>query len=236
MKTYRSRKGPFATRPYYTTSEIEAICTDELLSVGLLPSFPEPIRIDRFIEKRFGITHEYEELPESVLGFSIFGPEGVESIVVAQFLDEDGSKSADRRIRTTLAHESGHVLLQGHLFALGKEAQSLFGDSIVMDKPKVLCREMPGLATSGQKKYDGRWWEFQANSAIGALLLPRMLVQKALDSILVSRGLLGAKVLEAERREEAIYQLTEVFDVNPAVARIRLDEVFPATDEKQLTL
>lgn len=236
MKTYRTNKGPFVSRPYYTTSEIEIICTDELLAVGLLPSSPEPIRIDRFIEKRFGITHEYEELPESVLGFSIFGPNSVESIVVARFLDEDGGKQAERRIRTTLAHESGHVLLQGHLFALGKQAQSLFGDSINMDKPKVLCRDMPGVGTSGQMKYDGRWWEFQANSAIGALLLPKILVQKALDRLLVERGLLGAKVLEAARREEAVYTLCEAFDVNPMVAKIRLEEIFPVSEERQLTL
>src|SRR5688500_13664444 len=130
MKSYRTNAGPFATRPFYKTSAIEAICTDELLAVGLYPKSPEPIRIDRFIEKRFDITHEYEDLPEHFLGYSLFGRHGVERIVVAKFLDDDPSKPSERRLRTTLAHEAGHVLLQGHLFALGEQAQNLFDNSV----------------------------------------------------------------------------------------------------------
>ena len=105
-----------------------------------------------------------------------------------------------------------------------------------MEKPKVLCRDLPGIEAAGSRKYDGRWWEYQANSAIGALLLPRSLVQKAVDPLLIERGFLGAKVLESSKREEAVRTLTEAFDVNPAVARIRLEEIFPVSDERQLTL
>jgi hypothetical protein len=236
MKTLRTTRGPFNSRPFYSTTEIESICSDELNSVGLFPVSPEPIRIDRFIEKRFNISHQYEELPENVLGFSIFGARGVEGIAVARFLDEDGSKQAERRIRTTLAHETGHVLLQGHLFALGQETQSLFDDSINSDQPKVLCRDLPGISTVSGRGYDGRWWEFQANSAIGALLLPRPLVHQALDSLLIERGLFGTKILESSNRNEAIHLLTDAFDVNPAVAKIRLEEIFPVANERQLTL
>jgi hypothetical protein len=236
MKSYRANAGPFATRPFYKTSAIEAICTDELLAVGLYPKSPEPIRIDRFVEKRFNITHDYEDLPENFLGYSLFGPNGVERIVVAKFLDDDPSKQAERRLRTTLAHEAGHVLLQGHLFALGDQAQNLFDDSVTMDSPRILCRDFPGIASSGQRRYDGRWWEFQANSAIGPLLLPRPLVRTALQPLLETRGMMGSQILATENRAEAVQKLTEIFDVNPVVARIRLAETFPETDAGQLTL
>lgn len=56
MRTFRSKKGPFTEAPYFEKSEIEAICLDELMKVGLLPKQAEPIRIDRFIEKRFQVT------------------------------------------------------------------------------------------------------------------------------------------------------------------------------------
>ena len=39
-----------------------------------------------------------------------------------------------------------------------------------------------GIRKSHSNRYDGRWWEFQANQAMGAALLPRKLVEVALDS------------------------------------------------------
>jgi hypothetical protein len=76
MKTFRTSAGPFSERPYYTQREIEEICGTELSGAGCLPGVPEPIRIDRFIEKRFGITHEYDDLGAAILGYTRFGPEG----------------------------------------------------------------------------------------------------------------------------------------------------------------
>lgn len=197
---------------------------------------PEAIRIDRFLEKRFGITHEYEDLPQNTLGYSLFGKNGVERIVVARFLDEDPRLQVERRLRTTIAHEVGHVLLQGHLFAFGDQTQSLFDDSVNMDNPQFLCRDLPGVRSNERHRYDGRWWEFQANSAIGPLLLPGPLVQIALACLLEARGLLETKILPASHRAEATQCLAEVFDVNPAVAQIRLEQLFPKSNESQLTL
>ncbi len=127
MKTFRSKTGPFKERPYYTNEDIENICHDELRAVDLYPLSPSPIRIDRFVEKRFVVTVVYEELADGVLGFTKFGPKGVQGIVVARSLD-DGGIPSERRIRTTLAHEAGHGLLHAHLFLSVREEDSLFGD------------------------------------------------------------------------------------------------------------
>src|SRR6266480_1646754 len=128
MRSYRPKSGPFQERPYYETQEIERICEDALREVDLLPSSPSPIRIDRFIEKHFGVTPVYEDLEKGVLGFTEFGPNAVQSVVVARTLDEEGTKPAERRIRATLAHEAGHGLLHAHLFVLGNQSKPLFGD------------------------------------------------------------------------------------------------------------
>src|SRR5579862_7938037 len=178
MKTFRTTKGPFAQRPYYKEYEIENICTDELRGVGLLPASPEPIRIDRFIEKRFSVVPSYEDLPEGVLGLTRFGKNGVQEVVVANALDGDSSAAAERRVRTTLAHEGGQCLLHTHLFVLATPSQNLFGDFSEPDKPKVLCRD------ETTSSYSGQWWEFQANMAMGHLLMPRLLVEKALEGFL----------------------------------------------------
>ncbi len=234
MRTFRSRAGPFAEQPYYEKDEIERICSSELEAVGLLPGAPEPVRIDRFVEKRFGVTPGFEDLSVGVLGWTRFGPKGVEAIVVARALGEEQTRVAERRISTTLAHEAGHGLLHAHLFVLGAETRSLFGEDRDVDPQRILCRGES--APGGGRRYSGRWWEFQANQAMGALLLPKRLVEKALERALVRRGSLGQLDLPADRREDAAHELAEAFEVNPVVARIRLGALYPAEALGQLTL
>lgn len=233
MKNIRSSSGPFVVRPHFKLREIEEICTSELRKAELYPSQPQAIRIDRFIEKRFGVTHRYEALPDGVLGFTLFGAKGVEDIVVARTLDEEGTKVAERRLRATLAHEGGHGLLHTYLFHLGEKPMSLFGDHD--HTPRILCREVVE-APRGRSGYNGQWWEFQANRAIGGLLMPRPLVEQALQDFCVEAGGLGQRVLSPEKRDAAIRELSTIFDVNPAVARIRIDEVFPSKNDSQMLL
>jgi hypothetical protein len=235
MRHIRSKRGPFSDRPHFKLSEIEQICIEALTEVDLYPTGPEPIRIDRFIEKRFGIAPEYQALPDGVLGFTKFGSSGVEAIVIAKVLDQGKAKVDERRLRSTLAHEGGHGLLHAHLFQLGEKPKSLFDDSDTT--PRILCRDVPD-APRVARGYDGRWWEFQANKAIGGLLMPRRLVERALvaGKFCNEAGNLGQLVLSPEKREAATRALADVFEVNPAVARLRLDDVFPKKNEAQLLL
>jgi hypothetical protein len=53
---------------------------------------------------------------------------------------------------------------------------------------------------------------------------------------LTSAGTLGQQRLEPTLRGQAARHLAKVFDVNPAVARIRLDDLFPEAATGQLTL
>jgi hypothetical protein len=236
MKTYRAYAGPFAERPYYPAEQIEQMCWDELNTAGLYPDAPAPVRIDRFIEKRFKISISYDDLPNGILGFTEFGNNGVASIVVAKALDDD-SRRSERRIRTTLAHEAGHGLLHMHLMALGSETRPLFEDSLDPIRPRILCRNEGVLPEARpKKKYDGKWWEFQANQAMTALLLPRSLVERALDPMLVPYGTLGKRTIVADTRDRAATLLSETFDVNPIVARLRLDAIHSEDEARQLTL
>jgi len=247
-----AKKGPFPKRPYYELLEIEKICDEELKSLGLFPASPCPVRIERFIEKRFGQSAEYEILPPGVLGLTQFGVGGVEKIVVSKPLSEDRSKTAQRRVTTTLAHEVGHGLLHSHLFARDDSDQSLFlfeGHADV-SRTQVLCRheEEPEPSISKvstangpiqiKSRYNGQWWEFQANQAMGVLVLPRVLVMKLLgtNDFLLPIGSLGLKTLDEEKRDKAIMHVADVFDVNPVVARFRLAALFPSENTKQLIL
>ena len=236
MRTFRSKTGPFAEQPYYTSDDMDAICSDELQKLGIYPAEPSPVRIDRFIERRFNLQPTYEDLPNGLLGFTLFGAKGVEKIVVTRSLDEEGTRPAERRLRATLAHEAGHGLLHAHLFVLGSRPDSLFGDGLATGAPKILCRDdaVPSWPTIAKPSY--RWWEFQANMAMGALLLPKALVVKALHSHLEPQGMLGLPILSEGRRDPAVGELADIFDVNAVVVRIRLQTLFPDNSGSQLTL
>lgn len=161
-----------------------------------------------------------------------FGRNGVQGITIAQALDDEASKTSERRIRTTLAHEGGHGLLHAHLFAFAED-KLLFGE-YTQKGPAVLCRDVAGATKN--TNYSGQWWEYQANMAMGSLLMPRPLVHKAADKFLVNRGQMGLKELPIEKRSEAISELSGVFDVNPVVVTIRLNEIFPENSSAQMTL
>ncbi len=81
-----------------------------------------------------------------------------------------------------------------------------------------------------------RWWEFQANLAMGALLLPKPLVAEALKTTLTIQGTFRQPSLPSQHREDAVRLLADVFDVNPIVARIRLEALYPSAANQQLTL
>jgi hypothetical protein len=47
-------------------------------------------------------------------------------------------------------------------------------------------------------------------------------------------GNLGLKAISLGRREQAARELAEEFEVNPKVASIRLDNLFPASNQAEL--
>jgi hypothetical protein len=233
VRTYRTSRGPFLEAPFFSDAEIQSICLDELTKYNLLPDTPAAIRIERFVEKRFKVTVEPADLGEGMLGLTKFGSNGVRGMFVSEALESDKSVSAARRVRTTIAHEAGHGLLHAHLFVT-PTTSPLFGDVSDVNSPKVLCREE---AIEGNRKhYGGEWWEFQANAAMGHLLMPRPLLEKAVEQFLVAVGNLGGRRIDPARYESAIRVSAETFEVNPIVARIQIEGLYSTKGDRQLSL
>src|ERR1700757_392118 len=163
--------GPFPFQLYFEDlGEIDEICLEALKRQSLLPSKPAAIRIERFVEKEFKTALRYEDLGPDNLGCTIFNSSGaVEAILVSRSLEEQNTIPARRRVRSTVAHEAGHGLLHGSFFIDGN-----FPD-LGENQRRILCRSEDILVET-QRSYRGRWWEFQANQAIGSLLLPRSLM------------------------------------------------------------
>ncbi len=99
MRTFPAESGPFLQRYHFAAEEFEVIASQELRSVDLLPDVPAPIRVDRFIEKRFDIVPEYDDLPHGLVGFTRFDLKGPAEVVVARDLADDGGQAAERRIK-----------------------------------------------------------------------------------------------------------------------------------------
>lgn len=222
MRKVPTPSGPYPFQLYFDDlGEIDEICLEALKSQSLLPSKPAPIRIERFVEKQFRTPLRYEDLGPDNLGCTIFNSSGaVEAILVSRSLEEQNTTPARRRVRSTVAHEAGHGLLHGPLF---------IGDNFPdrgENQRRILCRSEDILVET-QRSYRGRWWEFQANQAIGSLLLPRLLVNAFLDQSGIEVGSSGSRSLTPAKRESLAKKAAVTFDVNPIVARIRLDSLFP---------
>ncbi|MHB1756937.1 MAG: ImmA/IrrE family metallo-endopeptidase [Leptospirillum sp.] len=218
MRKYPAKAGPFDEALFFEQEEIEDVCETALKSVGLYPDKPEAIRIERFLEKKFGLSPEYDDLPEGVLGYTKFGLDGPEKVVLSVSLSDMGSKTSERRIATTIAHEAGHILFHAELFK--NHFRQPDGTRT------VLCRDLLGESDKFSN-YSGRWWEHQANKAIGALLMPFGLLEKTVSPFFeAAKERRAVSEIPNLEREAAILRLSEVFEVNPVVAKIRFMEIY----------
>jgi hypothetical protein len=222
MRKVPTPSGRFAFQLYFDDlGEIDEICLEALKEQSLLPPIPTPVRIERFVEKQFRAPLRYEDLGQDYLGCTIFNSSGgVDAILVSRSLEEQNTTPARRRVRSTVAHEAGHGLLHGSLF---------IGDNFPdrgKNQRRILCRSQDILVET-QSSYRGRWWEFQANQAIGSLLLPRPRMNAFLDQSGIKLDSSGRCSLTSSQRESLAKKAAVTFDVNPIVVRIRLDSLFP---------
>lgn len=230
MKQRRDPASPFGISLWFPSGEIDDICLGALKANKCLPAEPGVVEIETFIERQFGCAAEYEDLGAGVLGFTRFGTDGrVLRMGVNSKLFEGGPSGA-RRARATFAHEAGHGLLHSLLFINPPRSELFPTGTFDAGKRQIMCRDEDLF---GRRAYDGRWWEVQANYAIGGLLLPKALVQMAARPFLKVDGL-GLEVLPDAKREEAARSLADIFEVNPAAVGIRLGQLWPKNSD-QLT-
>jgi hypothetical protein len=226
MRKVPTPSGPLPFQLYFEDlGEIDGICLEALKSQSLLPSEPAPIRIERFVEKQFNTALRYEDLGPDNLGCTIFNSSGaVEAILISRFLEEQNTIPARRRVRSTVAHEAGHGVLHGSLFVQSNTADLVNGP-VRNNMRRILCRSEDVLVDT-PRSYGGRWWEFQANQAIGSLLLPSLLMNAFLVQSGTTPALLGSGSLSTAQRESLVKKAAVTFDVNPIVVRIRLESLF----------
>ena len=66
--------------------------------------------------------------------------------------------------------------------------------------------------------------------------MPKRLVELAIEPYMTVQGRLGIKSLDQIGKQKAMRELADLFDVNPVVVRIRIDQLCPETSGGQLSL
>jgi hypothetical protein len=229
MKIIRTPGQGLGQRLIFDEHEFDLIGLQALRDAGCIPSIPGPVRIDRFVEKYFKLTLDYQDLGSGVLGATAFAKTGrVCGMAVAKALATEESQNL---FRSTVAHEAGHGLLHPILFMEDSSQGGFRIDNADTKSRRILCRANDIKPGQG-RGYDGRWWEYQANRMIGSLLLPRPLVQQAVEPYLTRAAVTGTPSLLSANREVAVAYVANIFQVSPIVAMIRLGEVYPQNDSQ----
>lgn len=183
------------------------------------------VDVDLVLLRTFDLEADYVTLPDGVLGRMLFLPDGSARVEVSRELADEAETDtvARRRLRTTLAHECGHVACHRLLFLGDTEMLSLFpSGEAEEEKPAILCRESTVGAGSG---YSGEWWEYQANQCMACLLLPRHLLVPRVETALSGVGATSfQEVVERGRDEEFVRSLANMFDVSWQALLYRLEE------------
>ena len=237
MRVRQVVPGPLRERVYFGDREFEAIADDLRYRAGD-EHFREGrgVDVDLVLEKVLDATPDYDELPPGVMGQTSFRG-GKALVQMSRELAEEAEHDtvARRRLRTTGAHEAGHIVCHGPQLMVDRKTLELFNVE-EEEHPIILCRE-GGIGVP--RNYRGEWWEYQANRVMAALLLPKDILKHYVPLVTVELGAqhLSAAV-KAGRGMDAIRRLTEIFDVSQQAVFYRLQDlkILPAESQMDLEL
>jgi uncharacterized protein DUF955 len=211
----------FSKRPHYDSIELDIEC-EALVSAFLLAKHGDvrfPISTDDltiFLEQKvedLDSMADLDELGPDVEGVTYFFRRSKPRVRISRSLWELDVR--EHRLRTTLAHEYGHVYFHAYLYQVDESMQSFLA-SKKEGEQRCLRSDM-----HGQSRMD--WMEWQAGYASGALLMPLSRVKEIATDLLREDTEHGPKVLS--RDVAMIAAVAEAFQVSKDAARVRLSQL-----------
>jgi Zn-dependent peptidase ImmA (M78 family) len=217
MKSVRDTMHGFQERPHYEPSELDAMferaVTAFLKTKYGIADFP--IRTDdiaTLIEQDVSDLDQYADL--TPYGAGVEGmTEFVRGAKPVVRISETVHK-AENRLRTTLTHEYGHVVLHAYLFAMAERQLKLASNQ----KANAIYCYRDNMLTS--KKTD--WMEWQAGYACGAILMPKSYVTKLVAGIQERLGIYGPVTADSNNGRALISATVDSFQVSREAAQVRL--------------
>ncbi len=219
MKWVRDRTGRFERRPYYHQQEIDLQC-EELLSSywrdkGESPAFPMSTdALTVLMEHQTSELDLYANLlseGRDVEGVTEFFARKKPVVRIAKYLSDQPQR--ENRLRSTLAHELGHVVFHNFLWTLDKG--QVARKSKRQRRPK--CQRAKILAAPQTD-----WMEWQAGYAGGALLMPITPMHKVVTGAFAEWGIRKRVEFASDHHFDLIDRVAAKFAVSRDAAGVRL--------------
>jgi Zn-dependent peptidase ImmA (M78 family) len=221
VKMVRDGTGRFAQRPYYTAAELDREC--EHIVSGFLTArhgqFRLPVTTDELsilVEQHdasLDSSVDLSEYGQDVEGMTAFYPDRSPEVLISDRLANDARR--ENRLRTTLAHEFGHVHFHRYLWAEKFMTGRLFDRRSTENK--VICKRDSILDAK-----DTDWMEWQAGYVSGAILMPVGPIRRFVSDFCGNRGLHAAVSLASEPGRQIVNDVMARFSVSEDAARVRL--------------
>lgn len=215
------RTGRFSQRPHFKPEELDREC--ENIVAALLregdgtEEFPLATeQLTRLIERDAEDLDLYADLSEygpEVEGLTKFVPGRKPLVSISRELASDERRK--NRLRTTLAHEWGHVHFHAYLWEIEPPGPDLLRHNPHADKQ--ICKRDTMLDAA---EYD--WMEWQAGYVCGAVLMPVSRVRSLVRTYQEEHGLFGPIGVTDSHGRALIEAVRRRFDVSADAARIRL--------------
>lgn len=236
VKMVPDKTGRFAERPHYSTEDLDREC-ERIVSAFLrmkrgAVSFPIATEdLEVLIEQEGASLDSCVDLSafgEDVEGVTEFFPDQGPKVSISDKLATDDRRK--NRLRTTLAHEFGHVHFHRHLWAEKFLSGRLFERK--SSENKAICKRDTVLNAN---QYD--WMEWQAGYVSGSVLMPLTHIRQLVSEYCQSLGLHGAVNQGSQQGLALIAQVVDRFAVSEEAARIRLLKLnLLSTSDKQRSL
>ena len=216
MKMIPDRTGRFRERPYYELSELEER-SEQAITAFLRERYgfdriPVPTEAFTMLIERdaadLDMSATLSDHEHDVFGITYFLRGKKPHVRILRELWEQSWRV--NRLRTTLAHEYGHVLLHTWLY----------------DRPDAppgpqTCYWRTMLPTAGVMD----WMEWQAGYLSGALLMPETFIRQAVNAYFRSRDVNSSVTRDSREAAELAQRVSLIFEVSPEAATVRLSQL-----------
>ncbi len=221
MKMIPDKTGRFSMRPFWEVAELERMCEQTI--TGLLRQrygfdrVPVPTEaITVLIERDAAELDVATDLSDEVydgFGVTLFYVGRKPTVKIARELWEQ--RSRNNRLRMTLAHEYGHVMLHSWLYekyAISREPQRCYWKSLHPTRHVV------------------DWAEWQAGYAGAALLMPESFIRRATEAYFAERKEHPPLAKDSADATTLAQRISLAFDVSVEAATVRLSKLSYLTD------
>jgi hypothetical protein len=208
-------------RPHFEPIELDREC-EQIIVAFLKQKYGEikfPIltdALDVLIEQDAQDLDKYADLSaegDDVEGVTEFIPGQKPRVKISARLSEN--PKMENRLRTTLAHEWGHVKFHAPLWLVNTTTPDMFGKR--PERTSIKCKRDNIF---GASEYD--WMEWQAGYVCGAVLMPHTRVKAIAKEHLESIRQHGPLDFKPQAAADLVERVVKAFQVSAEAARVRM--------------